>query len=123
MIRLKEHTVRAKIAQTGHSIKSWAESNGFPQGTLSGWVTGRRNIKRDSLDKLAQALHCDPGEISEIVWEYDNTAGMLLESDREEICGIFGNLTKEQRKKIIEFADLIAEANRQLEMVETGELR
>ena len=123
MIKLKEHSVRAKIAQTGHSVRSWAEANGFPQGTLSGWITGARNIKRTNLDKLSKALHCDPSEISEIVWEYDNTAGMLLESDREEICGIFGNLSKEQRKKIIEFADLIAEANRQLEMVETGELR
>lgn len=123
MIRLKEHTVRAKIAKTGHSVKSWGEHNGFAQGTLSGWITGRRNIKRDSLEKLAQALNCTPQEISEVVWEYDNTAGMILESDREEICGIFGNLSKEQRKKIIDFADLIAEANRQMEMIETGELR
>ena len=123
MIKLKEHAVRAKIAQTGYSVKSWGEHYGFAQGTLSGWITGRRNIKRDSLDKLATALKCDPWEISEVIWEYDSAAGLMLESDREEICGIFGNLSKEQRKKIIDFAGLIAEANRQMQMIETGELR
>jgi transcriptional regulator with XRE-family HTH domain len=118
MIRLKEQKVRQIIGNTGLSIKAWAEVHGFTQGTVSGWVTGRRNIKQSSLFKLAHALGCEPEEISEIVWEYDNSAAFQLEADREEIRGIFGNLLPKQRKVIIDMAELIADANRKAELAE-----
>ena len=111
MIRLKAHTVKKKIAQTGLSVSAWGAANGFTQGTLSGWITGRRNIKQSSLLKLAAALGCEPEEIAEIFWIFDNSVAVQLEVDREEICGIFGNLSEKQRKAIIDMAKLMADAN------------
>lgn len=111
MIRLKANTVKKKIAQTGLSVSAWGAANGFTQGTLSGWITGRRNIKHSSLSKLATALRCEPEEIAEIFWVFDNSVAVQLEVDREEICGIFGNLSAEQRKAIINMANLMADAN------------
>lgn len=118
MIRLREQKVRQLIAKTGLSVKAWGEVNGFTQGTLSGWITGRRNIKRASLLKLASALNCEPEDISEIYWEFDNSVAIQLEADREEIRGIFGNLLPKQRKVIIDMAELIADANRKAELAE-----
>ena len=122
MIRLKEYTVRKMITQTGYSVKAWAEKNGFPQGTLSGWLTGARNIKRSSLEKLAEALRCKVEDIADIVWEYSGHGVAELEADREEISGIFGNLTAPQRKAVINLADVISDANRQAQRIEEEEL-
>lgn len=115
MIKLKEHAIRSRIAETGHSVKSWGEQNGFPQTTLSNWLTGARNIKRSSLEKLADALHCDIKDIAEFTITYTGLGIDELEADREEICGIFGNLSKVQRKTIIDFSNLVADANRKIE--------
>ena len=118
MIRLREQKVRQLIAKTGLSVKAWGEVNGFTQGTLSGWITGRRNIKPKSLLKLASALNCEPEDISEIYWELDNSVAIQLEADREEIRGIFGNLRPKQRKVIIDMAELIADANQKEDLAE-----
>jgi transcriptional regulator with XRE-family HTH domain len=112
MIRLREQKVRQLIAKTGLSVKAWGELNGFAQTTLSNWITGARNIKRASLLKLASALNCEPEEISEIYWEFDNSVAIQLEADREEIRGLFGLLSPKQRKVILDMAELIADANR-----------
>ena len=118
MIRLREQKVRQIIAKTGLSVKAWGDLNGFAQTTLSNWITGARNIKRASLLKLASALNCEPEDISEIYWEFDNSVAIQLEADREEIRGIFGNLLPKQRKVIIDMAELIADANRKAELGE-----
>ena len=115
MLKLKEHIVRKKIAQTGFSVKAWAERNGFSQGSLSNWLTGSRNIKHSSLEKLAEALHCDIFDIAQVVIEYTGVGVSELEADREEICGLFGNLSPKQRKAIIDIAELIADANKTLD--------
>ena len=118
MIRLREQKVRQIIARTGLSVKAWGEMNGFAQTTLSNWITGARNIKRASLLKLASALNCEPEEISEIYWEFDNSVAIQLEADREEIRGLFGLLSPKQRKVIIDMAELIADANRREELAD-----
>lgn len=121
MIRLREQKVRQLIAKTGLSVKAWGDLNGFAQTTLSNWITGARNIKPKSLEKLADALNCKPEDISEIYWEFDNSVAIQLEADREEIRGIFGNLLPKQRKVIIDMAELIADANQKIELAETIE--
>jgi transcriptional regulator with XRE-family HTH domain len=118
MIRLKEQKARQLIAKTGLSVRAWGEKYGFSQGTLSNWLSGARNIKHASLLKLASALNCEPGEISEIYWEFDNSVAIQLEADREEIRGIFGNLLPKQRKVIIDMAELIADANQRQQSAE-----
>lgn len=122
MIRLKENTVKKMIALTGHSVRAWAEANGFPQGSISNWLTGARNIKRSSLEKLAAALRCKVEDIADIVWEYSGHGVAELEADREEISGLFGNLTAPQRKAVINLADVISDANRQAQHLEEEEL-
>jgi DNA-binding Xre family transcriptional regulator len=117
MLRLKEQTIRRKIAETGHSVKSWGEKHGFVQGTLSGWITGARNIKLSNLIKLAEALQCEPEDISEIV-VYDDSEEHELMLDKEEIKGIFDCLSNKQRKSIINVANLIAEANKDADRAE-----
>ena len=118
MIRLREQKVRQIIARTGLSVRAWGEQYGFSQGTLSNWLSGARNIKHTSLLKLASALNCEPGDISEIYWEFDNSVAIQLEADWEEIRGIFGNLLPKQRKVIIDMAELIADANQRQQSAE-----
>ena len=113
MLKLKENVVKKMIADAGYSVKSWAENNGFSQGTLSNWLNGSRNIKRSSLEKLAAALRCEVSAISYVVMEYSAIGVSELEADREEICGLFGNLTAYQRKAVIKLADIISDANRE----------
>lgn len=112
MLKLKERIVRYRIAETGYSVKAWGEKYGFSQGTLSGWLTGARNIKRSSLEKLAEALLCDPFDIATIVVESVGNEIPELEADREEIYSLFGCLTSKQRKSIIKVADLMVEGNK-----------
>lgn len=121
MIKLKEHTVRLKIAQTGLSVTAWGEKHGFAQTTLSNWLTGVRNIKPASLEKLAEALHCEVEEIASVVFVYTGEGISELEADREEISGIFGNLSKGQRKAIITLAETVADANRRADEAEVRE--
>lgn len=122
MIRLKEQTIRKKIALTGYSVRVWAEAHGFPQGSISNWLTGARNIKRSNLEKLAEALRCKVEDIADIVWEYSGHDVAELEADREEISGLFGNLTAPQRKAVINLADVISDANRQAQRIEEEEV-
>jgi transcriptional regulator with XRE-family HTH domain len=111
MLKLKERIVRLKIAETGYSVRAWGEKHGFSQTTLSNWLTGARNIKRDNLEKLAAALHCDIFDIATVVIEYTGKGVSELEADREEISGLFGRLTDKQRKAIIRIAYLMVEGN------------
>jgi transcriptional regulator with XRE-family HTH domain len=122
MLKLKEQIVRQKIAETGYSVSAWASKNGFPQGTLSGWITGARNIKHSSLEKLADALGCDIFDISYVVMEYSGIGVSELEADREEICGLFGNLTSAQRKVVLQITDIISEGNAKANRQEFEEL-
>ena len=121
MIKLKEQKVRQKIAMTGLSVRAWGEQHGFSQGTLSNWLIGARNIKHSSLFKLAEALNCEPEEIASVVFVYTGEGINELEADREEISGIFGNLSKKQRKAIIVLAETVADANRRAEEAEVRE--
>lgn len=118
MIRLKEQKIRQMIAETGYSVRGFSEKYGFSQGSLSNWITGARNIKRINLDRLCDALHCEPQDISNFVFVYTGEAAAALEADRQEICGIFGNLNEQQRKAIIAMAQTVADANRKAEEVE-----
>lgn len=72
----------ARINITGLTIRNWAIQHGFPQGSLSNWITGVRNIKYDNLLRLAQELHCQPEDIADVI--------MNLDFDRE---------TKKQRRE------------------------
>ena len=104
MIKLKEQKIKKMIAETGYSVRAWGEQKGFPQGTLSGWLTGARNIKRSSLEKLADALGCAGTDIADFVFVSENTEAAELAADKEEICRIFDNLSEQQRFALLNMA-------------------
>lgn len=112
MIKLKEQKIRRMIAETGYSVRAWGEKNGFSQGTLSNWLTGARNIKRSSLEKLADALGCGGSDIADFIFvsECEEEAG--LTADKEEICRIFDNLSEQQRFTLLNVARFMAPAGK-----------
>lgn len=120
MLRLKEKIIREMIAKTGYTVKAWGEMHNFSQTTLSNWITGRRNIKRSSLEKLAAALRCDIFDIASVVMEYTGAGVSELKADREDICGLFGGLDDKQRKAIIHIAELMEKGNREIEHLQHG---
>ena len=104
MIKLKEQKIRRMIAEAGYSVRSWGDKYGFPQGTLSNWLTGARNIKRSSLVKLAEAFECPISDIADFVFVSDNEEAAELEADKEEICRIFDLISEQQRFAILNTA-------------------
>lgn len=118
MIKLKEQKIRKIIAETGYSVRKWGEINGFPQGTLSGWLTGARNIKRSSLEKLAEALGTTVAEISTFTFVYTGEGIAEMQADQEEIATIFSYLNKQQRKAILNTANLMKDGNQKVELAE-----
>lgn len=118
MLRLKGEKIKEKIAATGYSVREWGQKNNFSQGTLSNWITGARNIKMATLQRLATALHCEPFDIAEVVFVFDQTQVVQLEQDRDEICGLFARLNDQQRQAIINMAQTIADANMKAEEAE-----
>ena len=118
MIKLKEQKIRKIIAETGYSVRKWGEINGFPQGTLSGWLTGARNIKRSSLEKLAEALGTTVAEISTFTFVYTGEGIEEMQADQEEIATIFSYLNKQQRKAILNTAKLMKDGNQKVELAE-----
>lgn len=54
---------KLKIDQTGLTEASFARLHGFTQRAINYWVTGQRNCNLASAILLADALHCELGEI------------------------------------------------------------
>ena len=108
MIKLKEQKIKQMIAETGYSVRAWGEKNGFSQGTLSNWLTGARNIKRSSLEKLCFALECTSSDIADFVFVNKDEEEAELAADKEEICRIFDNISVEQRFALLNVARFMA---------------
>ena len=104
MIKLKEQKIRQMIAETGYSVRAWGEKNGFSQGTLSNWLTGARNIKRSSLEKLCEVLQCPISDIADFVFVNKDEEAAELAADKEEICRIFDLISEQQRFAILNMA-------------------
>ena len=121
MLKLKEKKIRELIAQTGLSVRAWAHEHGFPQTSLAGWIVGSRNIKHDNLLRLAQELHCQPEDIADVVIKMNPDKIKELEEDRREISALLVYLTTEQRKRILDLVQKIADANRAEEELIRGE--
>ena len=102
MIKLKEQKIKQLIAESGHSVRSWAKMYNFPQGTLSNWLNGARNIKRSSLERLAEALGVAATEIADFVFIGKSTEEIA--ASKEEICRIFDLISEQQRFAILNMA-------------------
>ena len=111
MIKLREQKIRRMIAEAGYSVRSWGDKYGFPQGTLSNWLTGARNIKRSSLEKLSDALGIAATEIADFVFVSENEEADGLAADKEEICRIFDKLSEQQRFALLNMARLMIQAS------------
>jgi transcriptional regulator with XRE-family HTH domain len=104
MIKLKEQKIRQMIAEAGYSVRSWGDKYGFPQGTLSNWLTGARNIKRSSLEKLSDALGVAVSDIADFVFAGESEEASQLAADKEEICRIFDLISEQQRFALLNTA-------------------
>ena len=112
MLKLKKKEVQNRIARTGLSVTQFAADHGFRQSTLASWITGARNPKRNNIFELADALHCQPEEIAEIVCVMDDSEetvtdeknqlifywNLLDEAQRESILGVMGAMVKARGK-------------------------
>jgi|GEM_PF-7114397 len=110
MLKLKEKKVRELIGHTGLSVRAWGMEHGFPQGTLSNWVNGSRNISKSQLIKLADALHVeDLTEISMIVFHINQRKIDQIENEISEIRDLWGFLPPDQRSSILNLIRSMAE--------------
>lgn len=121
MRRLIEEKVKERIEITGLSVNAWGQKHGFPQGSLSNWIKGTRNIKYSNLLRLAEALNCKPEDISELVIKLDSEKISDLEADREELSALLVYLSVEQRKRVINLVQTLVDANRAAEELIRGE--
>jgi len=109
MLRLRGDKVREMIAATGLSVRAWGIEHGFPQGTLSNWLQGTRNIKKSMLVRLAEALHCDVTEISMIVVPIDQEKMSRRDEQLDELRYLWTFLTDAQRQQVLALLRSIAE--------------
>lgn len=110
MRKLRSKIFLEMLEARGLSVNAFAMQSGIPQGTLSHLVSGDRNMGPKVLSKLCDALRCAPSDISE--WQYEAKDIPELERDREEIVGLFGQLTAPQRSRILRLAQSLVDANR-----------
>ena len=71
---------------------------------MSNWLTGARNIKRSSLEKLSDALGVVATDIADFVFEDESIEAAALAADKEEICRIFDLISEQQRFAILNTA-------------------
>ena len=103
MLKVKREKVRELIGKTGLSVRAWGLANGFAQPTLSSWLNGTRNIKKQQLAKLADALCVDDlSEISFVEFHLDESRARNLDSEIEEITGLWPRLTDDQRSAVMQ---------------------
>ena len=101
MLRLQGNKVHEMIVAKGYqSDTEFAKRNGFVQSTFAGWISGRRGIKREQLDRLARILFVPVCEIC------DSTSRKTIQMDEDikRIRTIFEDMTDDQRTKVISVA-------------------
>lgn len=102
MFKLQGSKVHDLIRARGYqSDTEFANRNGFTQSTLAGWISGRRGIKREQLEKLARILFVPPRDICT---ETDRKL-YQLDEDMKRIRTLFGEMTDEQREAVLIYAD------------------
>lgn len=106
MLRLKNNVVRAKIEAAGVSATQFARTFGFPQTSLASWLTGARNPKRATIERMAEIFGCDMTDICEIV--VDTEQLRLAAGQLDELRGYWMYLTQEQRDSLLNFVRTIA---------------
>ena len=106
MLRLKNDVVRAKIEAAGVSATQFARKYGFPQTSLASWLTGARNPKRATIERMAEIFGCDMADICKIV--IDTEQLRLADGQLDELRSYWTYLTQEQRDSLLNFVRTIA---------------
>ena len=112
MRQIKRNIVERLIAETGLSAHAWAIQHGFAPQTVNAWIHGVRNIGGRNLVRLADALRVSPDEICSVVFRVDDGEIAALAAEREELVGLFGQLSSEQRGRVLRLVRSLADANR-----------
>ena len=111
MRKLNTEKVRDLIALRGMTVTEFARKIGEQQQTVQKWIAGKRNPKPASLIKIAEQLEVTVPEISLTVFTVSRTKVQQLNLEVDEIAGLWGNLTGDQRKTVLDLIRSIAETN------------
>ena len=112
MRQIKRNIVERLISETGLSAHAWAIQHGFPPQTLNAWMNGSRNIGGKNLSRLASSLRVEPEEICRVVFNVDKNQIAAVERDSAELVGMFGQLSSDQRSRVLRLVRSLADANR-----------
>ncbi len=120
MRKLKTDSFLSMLQARELTVNAFAQQTGIPQGTLSHYVRGDRNIGPKTLKKLCEALHCDPTDISTLFFKVDKKK--LAESKQREndLVGYFHQLTTVQQERVLRMVQGLADANMAEEELKHG---
>jgi transcriptional regulator with XRE-family HTH domain len=101
MRTLNRHKLQKIIENAGLTPFAFAKEHGFSCTSIQRWLNGERIAKISNIQALATALNCSVEDITDYVYDFDQTQLTQLERDREMICMFFGQMTAEQRKSVL----------------------
>lgn len=107
MKTLNKQKLREQIEKCGLTPFAFAKKHGFKYESLRQWLNGERIAKISNIQALATALNCSVEDITDYVYDFDQTQLAQLERDREMICMFFGQMTAEQRKSVLDVVALL----------------
>lgn len=120
MRKLKTDAFMSMLQCRELTVNAFAQQTGIPQGTLSHYVRGDRNIGPKTLKKLCDALHCEPSDISTLFFKIDKSKQAEMKRRDDELLGCFHQLTSVQRERVLRMVQGLAEANRAEEELKRG---
>jgi transcriptional regulator with XRE-family HTH domain len=107
MRTLNRKKLQEYIEKTGFAPSAFAKEHGFSCTSIQRWLNGERIAKISNIQALATALNCSVEDITDYVYDFDQTQLAQLERDREMICMFFGQMTAEQRKSVLDVVALL----------------
>jgi transcriptional regulator with XRE-family HTH domain len=107
MRTLNKHKLQKIIENAGLTPFAFAKEHKFAYESLRRWLNGERIAKISNIQALATALNCSVEDITDYVYDFDQTQLAQLERDKEMICMFFGQMTAEQRKSVLDVVALL----------------
>jgi transcriptional regulator with XRE-family HTH domain len=107
MRTLNRKKLQEYIEERGFTPFAFAKKHGLNHASVRCWLNGERVAKISNIQALATALNCSVEDITDYVYDFDQTQLAQLERDKEMICMFFGQMTAEQRKSVLDVVALL----------------
>lgn len=105
--------IKERREAVGLTLSQLADVTGVKEATAQRWESGNiKTIKYETIEILADALHCTPSYL--MGWE-DEKPATNTDDELSEISGLFTELTPDNRSKLLELARLFLDAQRKSE--------